>query len=137
MVRLIFTLSQNNNIKTMTSNERAILLEDRLIDFCVRILNLSEKLPSSYAGQHFCKQIVRSGSAPALLYGEARGAESNKDFRHKISVALKELRETHINLRIIQRKGFLKANRLVSVLDENNQLISIFVSIARSLDRKK
>ncbi|WP_273444393.1 four helix bundle protein [Neolewinella agarilytica] len=121
----------------MTPNERAAQLEDRLIDFCVRILNLSEKLPNTYAGQHFCKQIVRSGSAPALLYGEARGAESNSDFRHKISVALKELRETHINLRIIKRKGFISGERLNSILDENNQLISIFVSIARTLDKKK
>jgi four helix bundle protein len=120
----------------MTSNERATQLEDRLIDFCVRILNLSEKLPSSYAGQHFCKQIVRSGSAPALLYGEARGAESDSDFRHKISIALKELRETHINLRIIQRKGFIKSERLTDILDENNQLVSIFVSVARSLAKK-
>jgi four helix bundle protein len=121
----------------MTSNERAAKLEDRLIDFCVRILNLSEKLPTSYAGQHFCKQIVRSGSAPALLYGEARGAESNSDFRHKISVALKELRETHINLRIIQRKGLISTDRLTAILDENNQLISIFVATARSLQKKK
>ena len=120
----------------MTSNQRAIQLEDRLIDFCVRILKISEKLPNTYAGQHFCKQIVRSGSAPALLYGEARGAESNKDFRHKISVALKELRETHINLRIIQRKGFIDTERLMGILDENNQLISIFVATARSLDKK-
>ncbi|WP_020566647.1 four helix bundle protein [Neolewinella persica] len=121
----------------MTSNERAALLENRLIDFTVRILNVSEQLPHIYAAQHLCKQIVRSGSAPALLYGEARGAESPSDFRHKISVSLKELRETHINLRIIKRKGYIAAAKLSGLLDENNQLISIFVAIARSLDKRK
>ncbi|MFK8165628.1 MAG: four helix bundle protein [Lewinella sp.] len=121
----------------MTSNERAALLENRLIDFTVRILNVSEQLPHIYAAQHLCKQIVRSGSAPALLYGEARGAESPSDFRHKISVSLKELRETHINLKIIKRKGYIAAHKLSEILDENNQLISIFVAIARSLDKRK
>jgi len=121
----------------MTSNERATLLENRLIDFTVRILNLSEQLPHIYAAQHLCKQIIRSGSAPALLYGEARGAESPSDFRHKISVSLKELRETHINLKIIKRKGYIAAPKLSELLDENNQLISIFVAIARSLDKRK
>ncbi|MFT5998994.1 MAG: four helix bundle protein [Neolewinella sp.] len=121
----------------MTSNERASLLENRLIDFTVRVLNVSEQLPHIYAAQHLCKQIVRSGSAPALLYGEARGAESPSGFRHKISVSLKELRETHINLKIIKREGYIAAAQLSELLDENNQLISIFVAIARSLDKRK
>jgi four helix bundle protein len=61
------------------------------------------------------------------LYGEARGAESKSDFYHKISVALKELRGTFVNLKIISRKGFISTEKLIEVLDENNQLISILV----------
>jgi four helix bundle protein len=89
----------------MTSNQKAAEFEDRLIDFAVRILYVADTLPSSYSAEYFCKQIVRSGSSPALLYGEARGAESKSDFCHKISVALKELRETFVNLKIISHKG--------------------------------
>lgn len=120
----------------MTSNQRAQQLEDRLIDFAVRIIKVTEALPNSYTGQHFSKQIVRSASAPALLYGEARGAESTKDFRHKNSIALKELRETFINLRIIERAGLLTKNFVQEAVQENNELISIFVASVRFLDRK-
>ena len=120
----------------MTPNQRAQALEERLVNFAVRIVKVADALPKSYSGQHFAKQIVRSGSAPALNYGEARGSESDKDFRHKMAIALKELRETHINLRIIGHANLLDANDLAGVIDENNQLISIFVTAIRSLDRK-
>ena len=111
-------------------------LENRLIDFAVRIVRLAADLPSDFAGDYFGKQVLRSGSAPALLYAEARGAESDRDFRHKCSIALKELRETHVNLRIIAQSGIYEVPKLEGILDEANQLVSIFVSTVRSLDKK-
>lgn len=65
-------------------------LEVRLVDFAVLILNLAEKLPKSYAGTHLAKQIIRSGTSPALQYDEAQSAESRPDFIHKMKVGLKE-----------------------------------------------
>ena len=114
--------------------DKSIQLEQRLIDFAVRIVRLSSDLPNNFAGQHFGKQVLRSGSSPALNYGEARSAESRKDFRHKCSIVLKELRETHINLRIIDKSSIYAKATLAGLIDENNQLISIFVSIIRSVD---
>ena len=120
----------------MTSNQRAQQLEERLIAFAVRIVRVADKLPKTYSGQHFARQVVRSGSSPALNYGEARGSESSKDFRHKCAIVLKELRETYINLQIVQRADLLKQVDLTQLIDENNQLISLFVATIRSLDRK-
>ena len=117
-------------------NQRSAELEERLIAFAVRVVKLSNAMPKSFAGAHFGKQILRSGSAPALNYGEARGAESDKDFRHKCSIALKELRETHINLKIINQAEIFPPDMLAEILDENNQLISIFVRTVRTLDAK-
>ena len=117
-------------------NSRSAELETRLIDFAVRIVRLCQVLPNDFAGVHFGKQVLRSGSAPALQYGEARGAESDRDFRHKCSIALKELRETHINLKIINQSGIYSESQLIDLLDENNQLISIFVKTVRSMDAK-
>jgi len=71
-------------------------LENRLINFAVRIINVVEAMPSSKAGNHVAGQLIRSGTAPAPNYGEAQSAESRKDFLHKIKIALKELRETMI-----------------------------------------
>ena len=65
-------------------------LEDRLIEFAVRIIRLAARLPRTPAGKHVSGQILRSGTSPAPNYGEARGAESRADFTHKIRVVLKE-----------------------------------------------
>ena len=104
-------------------------LEERLISFSVAILDLAELLPNNTrASSHLSGQIVRSGTAPALMYGEAQSAESRKDFIHKMKMALKELRETFVSLKIIKRKKYLEGKTLLSeALQENNELISIFV----------
>lgn len=71
-------------------------LEGRLIDFAVMAIEISESLLKTKAGNHLSGQLVRSGTAPALNYGEAQAAESDKDFVHKFKVVLKEQRETLI-----------------------------------------
>ena len=83
------------------SQQRADELEERLIDFAVRIIRLSAALPKTAAGKHIAGQILRCGTSPVPNYGEARGAESDADFVHKLRIVLKELNETHIWLRII------------------------------------
>lgn len=103
-------------------------LEDRLIDFAVLIISISESLPKTRAGNHLAGQIVRSGTAPALIYGEVQAAESRNDFIHKMKIALKELRETNVCQKIIKKKGYeIDANNLTYALKETNELISIFV----------
>lgn len=103
-------------------------LEDRLINFSVLILEITESLPEIRGSIHLGNQLVRAGTAPALQYGEAQSAESRKDFIHKMKIALKELRETSICIRILERKRYLESSeRLTKALNENNELISIFV----------
>lgn len=48
-------------------------LEERLIGFAVRIIQLAEALPKSKVGNHITGQLIRCGTAPAPNYGEARG----------------------------------------------------------------
>jgi len=113
-------------------NERitkADALEERLINFAVRILKLSASLPKTTAGKHIAGQIVRSGTSPASNYGEARGAESNSDFIHKLGIVLKELNETFIWLRIIERSHMINVKLLQkNLLEENSELCQIFIS---------
>ncbi len=104
-------------------------LENRLIDFSVIIINISENLKDSRAGNYFAGQIVRSGSSPALNYGEAQAAESKKDFIHKMKICLKELRETFVALKIIKRADLhLDYPRIDDATKECDELISIFVA---------
>src|SRR6187200_3390461 len=102
-------------------------LQDRLINFAVLILDITEKLPDNKGSNHLSGQLVRSGTAPALQYGEAQSAESRKDFIHKMKIALKEMRESWICLRIIERKKYIVDQKLKDIILELDQLIAIFV----------
>lgn len=114
---------------------RVFDLEDRLVDFSVRVITISESLPRTAAGVYITDQIVRSGTAPALNYGEAQAAESRADFVHKMKVSLKELRETRTSLKIIRRKNWVTGQEQENLMDENNQLIAIFVSSIETAKR--
>ena len=121
----------------MSKEEKEYDLEERLIDFAVRIIDLGRSLPKTKVGNHIAGQLVRCGTSPAPNYGEAQGAESRSDFIHKMKVCLKELRETRVRLIMIVRAGLIKpASKLDSLIDENNQLTSIFViSIQTARDK--
>ena len=103
-------------------------LQKRLVSFSVQLIHLIDELPQTKSANHLANQLIRSGTSPALNYGEAQSAESRKDFIHKMQVALKELRETYICLEIINEANLLKPNKIAKdILSENNELISIFV----------
>src|SRR5262245_58061864 len=92
-----------NETPAKSPQSKAAELEECLINFAVRIIKLSASLPKTPAGKHIAGQILRSGTSPAPNYGEARGAESHADFVHKYGIVLKELNETSIWLRVIER----------------------------------
>lgn len=102
-------------------------LEERLIDFAVAIVNLVEMMPTTKAGNHLGSQLLRSGTSPALNYGEALGGESRSDFLHKMKLVLKELRETHNCLRIILKIRLSQDDVVVAAIKECNELVCIFV----------
>lgn len=113
---------------TNASQSRADQLEERLVNFAVRIIQLTASLPKTPAGKHVSNQILRAGTSPAPNYGEARGAESLADFVHKLRVVLKELNETSIWLRVIEQSLMLPAKDLTEIRREGNELSRIFTS---------
>ncbi|MFC1817341.1 four helix bundle protein [Thermodesulfobacteriota bacterium] len=105
----------------MSKDDKIFDLEDRLIDFAVRIIRIAEALPKTKVGNHIAGQLIRSGTSPAPNYGEAQGAESRSDFIHKMKVSLKELRETRVWLLMIVKANLIKpASKLEPLIDENN-----------------
>lgn len=109
------------------SKIRQFDLEDRLVEFAVRVISVVEALPDTRAGRHIANQLVRSGTSPAPNYGEAQSAESTDDFIHKLKLSLKELRETNIWFKIIMRKPLCSTVKMEPLVQECNELISIFV----------
>ena len=112
-------------------------LEDRLIDFAVRIINLADSLPNSPAGKHIARQLLRSGTSPAPNYAEARGAESDADFVHKLKIALKELNETSVWLRMVCRADLMKETLVEELANENQQLCRILNASAKTAKNKQ
>jgi len=111
-------------------------LQDRLIEFSVSVIDVVELLPNTRAGNLIAGQLIRSGTSPAPNYAEAQSAESRRDFIHKIKIALKELRETWVWLKIAQRKKLTKkAQQLKTLMSECDELISIFVASIKTAEK--
>jgi len=118
--------------------ERRYDLQDRLVSYAVRIISLSEALPETKAGKHVSSQILRSGTSPASNYGEAQSAELTADFVHKLKIALKELRETEIWLKIIAKVQLIKSvSQLAPLLQETDELIAILFKSVKTARKSK
>jgi four helix bundle protein len=111
-------------------------LEDRLLEFASAIIDLSESLPATRAGNHIAGQVLRSGTSAYPNHGEAEAAESRDDFVHKLKICLKELRETRRWARLIKRKAWVaNETTLVFVLGECEELVRIFHSSIQTAKR--
>ena len=100
-------------------------LGERLLDFGVRIIKVTEALPRTLVGKRIGDQLLRSGTAVGANYEEARAAESTADFVHKLQVALKELREATYWLQLLSRAETLPSKKFEELLDESYQLRAI------------
>ncbi len=119
-----------------SDKDRKYDLEARLLEFASAVIDLSEKMPDSRAGNHIAGQILRSGTSPYPNHGEAEDAESREDFIHKLKLCLKELRETRRWSRLIKRKGWAKdETTLIFILSESDELIRIFFSSVQTAKR--
>jgi len=115
--------------------EKKYDLEERLIDYSIRISNVVDKIDNTKLGVYIAGQLIRSGTSPALNYGEAQSAESRKDFIHKMKIVLKELKESRISLKIIERKPLISnTKKLLNIIKETEELIAI---IYKSIETAK
>src|SRR4051812_13129584 len=100
-------------------------LEDRLVEWTCRMIDVVEALPNTRAGNYIAGQLIRSSHSPTFNYGEVQGAESRNDFIHKLGICLKELKESRTALKIIIRKKMLAKEKLTSIYTETEELIAI------------
>ena len=85
-------------------------------------------LPDTRLGRHVAGQLVRCGTAPGPNYDEGCAAESRADFAHKLSISLKELKETRGWLKFCIIAELLREKRIKPLIDEGEQLIRILAS---------
>jgi len=111
-------------------------LEDRLLEFAANIVELTESLPNTRAGNHIAGQLLRCGPSSLSNHGEVEAAESCRDFLHKLRICLKELREAKRWLRLVGRvKKLGSPANLVTCLNEVEELIPIFVASIRTAEK--
>jgi four helix bundle protein len=101
------------------------VLSERLLNFAVRIGKVVDALPETKLGRHLAHQLVRCGTSAGPNYEEACAGESRGDFAHKLSIALKELRESRFRIRLIVRAELLPKSKMTGMLDEAEQLCNI------------
>jgi four helix bundle protein len=111
-------------------------LEDRLIRFGADVCLLAEQLPSTVIGRHVAHQVIRSSTSPLANYGEVQGAESRRDFIHKLGMYLKELRETAAWLKLVAKLNLCPGRVIESVRRECDELIAILATSIRTARRK-
>jgi four helix bundle protein len=118
---------------TMTTQAPRIqALQQRLISHAAVLLDISSKLPPTPQATHISRQLLRSGTAAAANYAEARGAESRSDFIHKLRIVLKELNETDVWLQLIVESSLLSPEKMTVIVAENNELCRIIAASIRT-----
>ena len=117
------------SIERLTSNfewekmkKQSYDLEERLLEYSVRIIKIVEQLPKTRVGNHVAGQLLKSGTSPYPNHGEAQAAESPKDFIHKLRISLKELRETQRWLKLIRRVPLIKKPELLNDILQETEI---------------
>jgi len=112
-------------------------IQERLVLFGVAVADLCGRLPNTAVGRHFADQLLRSGTGSAANYAEARGAESRRDFGHKLGIVLKELKESSIWLDIVQRRKLASLSLVEPLHKEAIELCRIISVSIRTLREGK
>jgi four helix bundle protein len=128
---------QRREESATASGERRFDLEERLLEYAVRIIRLVDALPASRAGRHVADQLLRCGTSPLANHGELQGAESRRDFIHKLGLCLKEIREARRWLRLVHRVPLLTPAKVDPLIAETEALIKIFAASIRTAERNK
>lgn len=113
-------------------------LEERLMDFAVRSIRVTESMQRSPAGVYVADQLLRSATSPYGHHGEAEGAESRDDFIHKLRVCYKELREARRWLCLVQRVPLTKNPKLRDgLVTEAGELVRVFAASIRTAQNNR
>jgi four helix bundle protein len=126
--------AQRSTFNVQRRKQACFDLEERLLAFSARIIELVDALPNTRAGNHVAGQLLRCGTSPYGNHGEVQAAESRRDFVHKLRICLKELKETRRWLRLIQRAALLPEAKVAPVLRETEELIKIFFTSIRTVE---
>lgn len=109
-------------------------IAERAFEFAVRVVKLCLTLDGSLGvSRTLANQLLRSGTSIGANLEESKGGQSRADYLTKVSISLKEARETHFWLRLLVASEIIPENQLAPLLDESSQLIAILTTIVKKL----
>lgn len=108
----------------------------RLLDFSVKIINLANQLPKTPAGFAIATQLIKAATSIGANFGEAQDASSRRDFIQKLSISLREAKETYYWLKIIKMSGLISAKNIRDEFLECEEIIAILVKSVKSSKNK-
>jgi four helix bundle protein len=111
-------------------------IQERLVALAAGVVALCNALPKGTAGSHLANQLLRSGTSPAPNYAEARGAESDRDFAHKLRIVLKELNETEVWFQILIRTQLVSSESIQPIREECVSLSRIIAASIRTMKQR-
>jgi four helix bundle protein len=111
-------------------------LKLRTKSFALRIVRMYAALPKSPEAQVMGKQVLRSGTSIGANYREAYRSRSDAEFISKIGDCLKELDETQYWLELLTESNIVSEEKLISLLDEANQLLAIFTTVSKNTKQR-
>ena len=115
-------------------DEKPQEISERAFEFAVRVVKLCQNFDSRPGvSRTLSNQLLRSGTSVGANLEESKGGQSRADYLTKVSIALKEARETHYWLRLLIATDIVPANQLSSLLDESNQITAILTTIVKKL----
>ncbi len=112
-------------------------LKKRAKEFALRVINLTNALPNTYAGKVLANQLLRAGTAVGANYRAALRARSTPDFINKIGVVLEESDESAYWMELIIETKILPESRVSSLLQEANELTAIFAATHKTIKAKR
>ena len=115
----------NDKTQKFDLAERTARFSENIIEFIKEVLNNSVNQP-------LLNQLIRSATSIGANYMEADGAESKKDFNHKIGICKKEAKETMYWLRILAKANPNKVDASRKLWQEAHELTLIFSAIINS-----
>ncbi|MBA7664705.1 hypothetical protein ES703_72768 [subsurface metagenome] len=114
------------NAKLNEMDKKGQNLSERLMKFAVEVIRLTSRLKRIPASRHIAGQLTRSATSAGANYEEACGAESKKDFAHKLQIVLKELKESLYWLKLTKAAQLATDQECCLVVKEAEELVKIF-----------
>ncbi len=111
-------------------------LQERCGRLAAAIIKLCRNVPKDDGAKHLAGQLLRSGTSPAPNYAEARGAESDRDFVHKLKIVLKELNETIQWLQVGVWSNIWTREEVAGILEECTILARITAASINTVKKR-